>query len=369
MNTKAEIKGAFMKTDEIEVLFEQLLNNYANGNIEKQELIDSIMDIPYPDDENEDSMLNIMLYAHLVNEIIERDVSLEYVKVSLQSTKKLILTDKMISEMEKYKIFSRATKADIKDKITFYLDQNIFTRLLESDTSKELFSKKVQIVYSPAHIEEIFKSAEEYHKKELQKVSYFTDNIISLYLDDVPTWMHEEPKYSYLRIKRTKEATELAEEYKVIEQEDGNIFLPQYNNDKYRQIFNGQCPDKFLCKFKKEVNEALGCIGANYTIEELEAEEELRNYSDINGKIHTLYKAMDLLGFKKDKIKNGKDRKVRSSRHDIEHLLYASNANYFFTADENMYYRAVNILGILKKKTIIKKCCSVDDVINTANTL
>lgn len=35
MNTKAKIKGASMKTDEIEVLFEQLLNNYANGNIEK----------------------------------------------------------------------------------------------------------------------------------------------------------------------------------------------------------------------------------------------------------------------------------------------------------------------------------------------
>ena len=363
------MKGKSMKTDEIEVLFEQLLNSYANGNIEKQELIDNIMDIPCPDDENEDSMLNIRLYAHLVNEIVERDVSLEYVKASLQNTKKLILIDKMIDVMENYKISSRATKIDIKDKITFYLDQNIFTRLLESDISKELFSRKVQIVYSPAHIEEIFKSAEEYHKKELQKVSYFTDNTISLYLDDFPVWMHEEPKYSYMRIKRTKKATELAEEFKVIEQADGNIFLPQYNNDKCRQIFNGQCPEKFFYKFKKEVNDALKCTGAIYTIEELEAEEELKNYSDINGKIHTLYKAMDLLGFKKDKIQNGKDRKVRSSRHDIEHLLYASNANYFFTADENMYYRAVNILGILKKKTIIKKCCCVDDVINTANML
>lgn len=357
-----------MKTKELEILLEQRLNEYAHGNVGKQELISSIINLPCLEDDDEDSRLNVMLYMHLVKEIIERNVSLDYVKASLQSTKKIILTDKMLDEMTKYKNIARAKKIDIKDKVTFYLDQNIFTRLLEGDICKEAFPEKVQIVYSPAHIEEIYKSDEEYHKKELKRISYFTNNIALLYLDDSPTWMQEEPKYSYIRIRQTEKATQLAEEYKVLEQVDGDIFLPQYNTDKYRQIFNGQQPEKFLYKFKKEVNDALRCIGVNYTVEELEESEEVKNYSDINGKIHTLYKAMDLLGFKKDKIKNGKDRKVRSSRHDIEHLLYASNANYFFTADDNMYYRAVNIFKILKKEIDVRKCC-INDIISIANSL
>lgn len=358
-----------MKTKEVEIMIEQGLSEYANGNIGKRELINSINNIPCPEDEDMDSILNVNLYMYLAKEIIEKDVSLEYVKTSLQSTKKIILTDKMLSEVAKYRPFGKAKKIDIKDKVIFYLDQNIFTRLLEDDINKESFSEKVQIVYSPAHIEEIYKSDEKYHKKELQRVSHFTNNIILLYLDGSPTWMEEDPGYSYIRIKRTEKATELAEEYKVLEQADGDILLPQYNTNKYRQIFNGQHPEEFICNFKKEVNDALRLIHADYTIEELEEGEELKNYSDINGKIHTLYKAMDLLGFKKDKIKNGKDRKVRSSRHDIEHLLYASNADYFFTADDNMYYRAVNIFGILKKKTLVKKCSCINDVINTASLL
>lgn len=92
-----------------------------------------------------------------------------------------------------------------------------------------------------------------------------------------------------------------------------------------------------------------------------ELEEDV-DYSITNNRIHILYKAMDLLGFKKDKIQNGKDRKVRSSRHDIEHILYASNADYFFTADKNMYYRAINIFRILKKRTIVTETKCIEDI-------
>lgn len=358
-----------MNAKEAEVLLEQSLENYANGCAGKQELIADIRKLWYLEEGDADAMQNVYLYLHLVKEVVERNASPESVKASLQRTRKLIRIDKMWEEMAKYKNLSGARTVDLKGKKTLYLDQNLFTRLLEGDTEKEGFPGKVQIVYSPAHIEEIYKSEEEYHKKELQKISYFTDNVILLYLDDVPTWMQEEPGYSYQRIKRTEKATQLAEEYKVLEQTDGDIFLPQYNTNQYRQIFNGQKPETFLWNFTKEVNAALRCLGAAYTVEQLEASEEPYRYSDINGKIHTLYKAMDLLGFKKDKIKNGNDRKVRSSRHDIEHLLYASSADYFCTADENMYFRAVNLFKLLKKGTDVKKCNDIHDIVSAANDL
>lgn len=54
---------------------------------------------------------------------------------------------------------------------------------------------------------------------------------------------------------------------------------------------------------------------------------------------------LDICGVKKD----NSERKIRSSRLDIEHLLYASNAQIFVTDDGKLRCRAKNIFSVLGK--------------------
>lgn len=84
------------------------------------------------------------------------------------------------------------------------------------------------------------------------------------------------------------------------------------------------------------------------TICYLEENGNCNDYNTINGFIHNLYSVIDICGFKKDNRK----RQIRSSRLDIEHLLYASVADLFLTKDVKLRCRAKNIFGVLGKNIL-----------------
>lgn len=110
-----------MKAKEIELLIEKYLDEYAGNKSGKEEFIMNLNEIPFPEDYDADSMLNIELYMKLVTQIMEGNLSLQYVKCTLQDYRKIILSDKMFDELKKYNMISNVKKVNIDDKITFKL--------------------------------------------------------------------------------------------------------------------------------------------------------------------------------------------------------------------------------------------------------
>lgn len=308
------------------------------------------------------------MYIRVYERVVENNISGDYLKNELRYVRKSILLDQAWKNQKSYRPRHRVKETSTEGKQIVYLDQNIFSMLLESDYNKADFPERIQLIYSPGHIEEIYKSDSDYHSKELDRLSHFTDNKIVLFQDGVARVLEEAPIYPYKRVKATVENTIIAEELKVLDAIKGEEMFPQYNTQKQRNIFNGQQSECFLEKFRDEVNEVLRVIGAGFELEDLK-EKKFNDYWSINSKIHFLYEAMDMLGFKKDKIKNGNDRKVRSSRHDIEHILYAAFSDYFITADGNMYYRALNIFKALNRNSVVvKRVRSVEELMQVVNT-
>lgn len=214
---------------------------------------------------------------------------------------------------------------------------------------------------------EICKSKPEYHQHDIDRISAITNDYCYLFLDGMPALMREAPRYPYKRIMHTLESTELAEKLKVLKSGDNELYYAKYDNENFRNKINNNDPENFLTNYSAEINEILKSKGLSYTIEQMEHEEYIA-YDEINSKIHELYETMDCIGFKRDNLSTRQDgtrneRKVRSSRHDIEHLLYAANADAFITADARLYYRAINIFKVLKKKVTVKKVHSFNELV------
>ena len=94
------------------------------------------------------------------------------------------------------------------------------------------------------------------------------------------------------------------------------------------------------------IDEVLAILEKGYKLEDVRKAKKSNNYQLISGYIHDLYMILDICNIKK-KIA---EEKTRSSRLDIEHLLYASNAQVFVTDDEMLRWRARNIFKVLGKK-------------------
>ena len=340
------------------LLFEQ----YANKKID-EETLKSFFDILRLSisDDNGDFWYEYCLYSNLLTRL--DSLASGDILNSVTQIRKAILIPKMLEQLDGYEREFNV-KPVVVHKPTVYFDQNVlFNQNFKFDEIKKLLFN-FQIVYSPAHIEEVFKSPSSYHNQNLTDISNLTNDTIILYDNDQPAFFKESPVYVYNRVKNTAYATKLVEEYKILESNDGEFLLSKYNSDTYRQTFNSQSPTDFFNKFETECDDALDVLNATYCIDDLRTSLEFFEYSQLNDKIHTLFKVMDMLGFKQDR----KDRKIRSSRHDIEHLLYASNASYFITNDEKLFYRANSIFKILKKETLVYQFSNPTELLNQLNS-
>lgn len=233
---------------------------------------------------------------------------------------------------------------------TCYMDQNIFTQYIHDEISIEELNipKDYIIVYSPAHIEELSKAPKDYHKDELIEISNKIGDREILYVDDFPTIVEENPIYTYHRVNDKTKARELAEEYKILQDEFEELCLGNYRTSSKRKIYNSTDPDSFIKMHKEMVNEILRVMQRSYTLEDILKQKNICQYSLLNKYIHDLYTVLDICGVKKD----NSERKIRSSRLDIEHLLYAANTDLFLTKDKKLRCRACNIFSILNKDVV-----------------
>lgn len=298
-------------------------------------------------DNNIDSRLDLTFMLQLMEQIVKNDFNKERVKVEYIQTQMTILTSKMLNAFEhQRKIFG--VRGDYKgDKKLCYLDQNIFTSYINGESSIQMPDEYL-VVYSPAHIEEINKSPKEFHEKEMNNISQKLNDLEILYRDNVAIAVYESPKFVYRRVNDETNSRELAEQYKILQDQFEECVFGEYRTDKKRQEYNSKNPDTFLIDHVELVNEILYKMQRSYTIEDIMEVKGMNDYNIINGYIHDLYMVLDICGVKKD----NNERKVRSSRLDIEHLLYAYNTQMFVTDDEKLRCRAKNIFSVLGKNNI-----------------
>lgn len=296
-------------------------------------------------DDNIDSRIDLMMFLQLMERIIKNGFNKQRAKIEYIQTQMMILHAEMLDAISRQKMIF-GVRGDYKgNKKICYLDQNIFTPYINGEGISIEIPDDYQVVYSPVHIEEISKSPKEFHGKELKNISQKLNDLEILFRDDTAIVVYESPKIVYRRVNDGTKSRELAEEYKILQDQFEECVLGEYRTDKKRQEYNSKSPDTFLVEHVELVNEILCKMQRTYRLEDVMEVRGSKDYHIINQYIHDLYMVLDICGVKKD----NKERKVRSSRLDIEHILYASNAQMFVTDDAKLRCRAKNIFQVLGK--------------------
>lgn len=354
-----------MENNNIETVTQlrQLLLNYSKKKINQEYLISQAKQITINCQTlSDDEYYDCICYFKILNSILNDSKSPESVSYELLSWDKCKQLDKVLGRMEQYGLHQEHDAKPIsinQGTMIVYIDQNILSVLIRNN--EHLLLHDCQVVYSPSHIEEIALSDTSYHEQFLKYISDMTkDTEILFETTGVPIVVHESPYFVYEN--RVLPELDNINSVKNIKAIDCSIDL--LSNLSNTQKYNGNNlindPLQFCLKFKDDFNVALKSIGADISMDSLLANTyHLTNYKQINNIIHDLYHAMDKLGFKRERISVSKInkaddydnkcyQKIKSSRLDIEHLLYASACNIFFTMDERLFYRAKIIYFLLR---------------------
>lgn len=294
--------------------------------------------------------LDVIIYLKIIEDTIKNNDTPQKVISALLITEKTLNNADILDAIMRQDNTHNVTGFCESNKEICYLDQNIFTEYINDSLSSSTIAviQDYLIPYSPAHIEELSKSPQEYHQDELNRISAKTNNIEILFVDGYLKLVYESPFDVYKRINDGTSSRELAEKGKLIDEECIQHFLGEYGTDKLRNIYNSQSPEEFIDAHAELIDTLFVKLNRTYRLTEINTNIN-PCYSQLNSYIHDLYTIMDICGVKKD----NSEHKIRSSRLDIEHLLYATCSNIFLTKDEKLRIRAQNIFKAINKKI----CC------------
>lgn len=235
-------------------------------------------------------------------------------------------------------------------KIIVYLDQNIFSECVKHEKVKNYFSKmknkgNIQFVYSPSHLEEINKITDsEQQQKFLKCITELTENVcLQPFEDNTISLCIEDPTFPLNRVIQFPNGTDAVEHLKMLNDKSRSLGFPQYDDEEHRKvignenaIFHSLSSDDFLKIMSLCNRNGRICSGK-------EEFKNLKFHKEITFAIYSLHDALDILSFRREKS----ERTLKSSVHDIEHLIYASKSNFFISKDKNLRDRANQIYSFL----------------------
>lgn len=292
--------------------------------------------------------LDYVLYCSLLTKFVNNDISIKDLEIQISSCETLKLQQELIFKYPEGSIDKIGGSRNFKtNNDIIYLDQNIISEFRRdrdfSDFVLSIKEKPFQFVYSPSHIEEVFKIEEE-NKRDvfLKAIRKITDDALIVRSDSGYILAKEDPIFSLDRIKSFDGTTQIVENIKVISIQDRSRFLEKYNSDKHRKVIGGK-ESIFMDLSDKDFSELMK-FSHTYTYKEKKDFKNVKKSTDRMHAIYTLSYALDLLAYKIDKSLRTK----KSSVHDIEHLIYASHANFFVTKDKNFLLRAKQIYSFLE---------------------
>ncbi len=212
-----------------------------------------------------------------------------------------------------------------------YLDHNVVDKFhKEEEKRKRLVPgyADIQYVYSPSHLEEIKRmNNEEEEQKVMSTIREVTCSLfISNFEGSKLSLAHEDPDYGMRRVLKSEVAPDV-EDYRVITTDDRKIFHPERTDEVYLrrltfdEVFNHQTVTAVCEEFQWE--------------ELIDEKGRVKHYTFVHQAIHALVRALDNLGYKTDK-----NRAIKSSAHDIEHMIYAAGTDIFVTMDKKFKDRS-----------------------------
>lgn len=295
--------------------------------------------------------------AHYIDSYFQflqyRDV--EILKISLHRYNKAELSDKTLNPLLYRDYNKRNFNYTIYDKSPnekiLYLDQNVMSDLMdkkdEAEKIKSLcFSNNIIIVYSPNHLEEANRFPCEIKKtKFIEAIRYLTDDILFLPYDnsDKNFLAKEDPIYSLNRVKKYEDTSIYFEKLTILGQKDREMFLPEYEEKNHKDFINNSHDVFNLLSdedFSKVMSNSFGGFVTKDNFKNI-----LKDRDGFNLKIKSLYKALDLLGYKLEKKKN---RNEPGITYDPEHLIYAFESDIFITNDERLRLRTKQIAKFIE---------------------
>lgn len=279
-------------------------------------------------------------YAEILFDFVNETITLQEVEKRLQEWEKVKASDEIIDNIAIQKRELNLTASDpITGKI-YYPDFNFIDEIEKRNLFEELKDKDVYFIYSPIHLEEVYRMNHSFQDKRIQTISKITsDNHV------IPMWdtleIHKlHPKYSFERVKDNPAISMALEESRIVDSKDRDIFFTEIKNRLQREINNIQNVFEYISK--TEFHKLLSFSGYRFTVADFKKIN--KSYDEILHMIYTLCSIMDNLSYNRDK----KEQTIRSSVYDIEHLIYATKSDCFVTGDKRLLNRAKEIYSYLE---------------------
>lgn len=266
-----------------------------------------------------------------------------------------------------------------------YLDYNFYIQMMRDSNLCTLLknlseNKDIEIFYSPAHIEELYKAYADgcvdvvNTKKIIENIELITKN--KELLPDVPRIKIsiEHPMDCLERVGGI-DTRVIIKNSSIQNFENNNKFFKSilkedpsnHNNHKNtpEEIWK---IDVIIQELKKlninkhkeisELNQSALSIYSNKTIDSDQVLKEknfhnLKNsHANVEYSITTLFKVLEQYGY----YKESKEKTATSATHDVSHSIYATECNYLFTMDERFANKCAAVYSYLGVPTKVEFC-------------
>ena len=279
-----------------------------------------------------------------------------------------------------------------------YFDHNIYIYSLTNadlhNKLQTLSKEKYKCIYSPAHIEEIFKASSEndsYEPREglLSIISAVTSNQ-EAFPQSPPNQAviirTEKPSDCYRRVARFDSTDRVTSDSSARLKDDQMHYKPLMKEVKeYRNISNisplkifdydlvKSKIDELNQNIEAEINKynlsienlflsMMGCckkLPDDFRFEKNRYALMINDYTQLEYTIEILFRVLNYCGYNAEK----KEKTAISDTHDVSHAIYATAADYLFTTDTHFALKCQAVYSFLGIKTKIIHC-SIPDIIS-----
>lgn len=228
-------------------------------------------------------------------------------------------------------------------KLLVYLDHNVIDKFHKNEETRKRLTPgyaAIQYVYSPSHLEDLIRMKDaEQEQKVMNTIQTITNSLfISQYQGNELSLAYENLKYSMQRVKKWNVAPDV-ETHREVTTNNRAIFYPERIDKNYTR----RLTEKDVLKDSTIIE-----IVERYQRDMLDNENHVKNVSSLRHAVYALIQSMDLLGYKTDK-----GHAVKSSVHDIEHIIYATGTDIFVTYDKKLICRTELIYQMLGISTTV----------------
>lgn len=331
---------------------EKVVERIIDGSLSREHITDvALTGFHLVEDfcDNCDACFDALYNSKLISNFFLGEIDRQMVAVLRQQWKYSFLTDKAVHGLGDLSRLSVNRKTVVLVGMLCYIDQNILTQAVNREGFLEqLMAAKVKhglrIIGSVSHFEEIFKISNLEHRDKFAEVLMsLTDgvNLQPCNEDDSIKPFFENASTILSRIDMTAASSEAVEMLKNLKDEDRRLYFEKYNDLDYKKRIG--CSSGIFDELTEREFSELVCMSSPPGPRKSDFKNLVR-HEKIRDAMYSLHNAMDLMSFKQDKSL----RTQRSSAHDIEHLIYASQCNYFVTNDANLRQRAIEIYRFLE---------------------